>query len=287
MLVLTGVICLGIKISSHVNLVIVAIKLGIVLLVIVAGLFFVKASQLHAVHPAGRSRPRGQRRTAPLLQDLGFAPAPFGVSGIFTGAALVFFAFIGFDIVATAAEETKNPAAGHAARDPRLAGDLHDPLRRGVAGGDRHGQLHRLSDDAPLADAFRWWASPSFATLISVGALAGLTTVMMILLLGQSRVFFAMSRDRLLPPVFCHRPPPLRHAVPDQPDHRRRGRRARRLVPLEELAELVNIGTLFAFVLVSIGVWSCGAPGRTCPRSFRVPLVPVAPDPLGAGLRCT
>src|ERR1035438_4715750 len=88
----------------------VSIKIAVVLLVVVAGLFYIKTANYHPfIPPAGSTPAAGAVSTPSLLQDLGFAPGSFGISGIFTGAALVFFAFIGFDVVATAAEETKNP----------------------------------------------------------------------------------------------------------------------------------------------------------------------------------
>ncbi len=128
-----------------------SIKLAIVLLVIVAGVFFIKCGQLLPVHPAGRlgGRRRWRRPTPSLLQDLGLAPGAFGISGIFTGAALVFFAYIGFDIVATAAEETKNPQRDMPIGILVVAGDLHGALRRGLAGGDRHGEVHRHQGRGP------------------------------------------------------------------------------------------------------------------------------------------
>lgn len=109
-LVITGVLCLGIRVSAQVNLVAVVVKVAIVLLVIVAGLFYVKTANYSPfIPPSGSPGAQGATSAPSLLQDLGFAPGSFGISGIFTGAALVFFAFIGFDIVATAAEETKDP----------------------------------------------------------------------------------------------------------------------------------------------------------------------------------
>ena len=109
-LILTAVLCAGIKISSQVNFVFVVIKLSIVLLVIGAGAFFVKWGNYSPfIPPSGSEAAAGAKVTPSLLQDLGLAPGAFGISGIFTGAALVFFAYIGFDIVATAAEETRNP----------------------------------------------------------------------------------------------------------------------------------------------------------------------------------
>jgi APA family basic amino acid/polyamine antiporter len=211
------------------------------------------------------------------LQDLGFAPGSFGVTGIFTGAALVFFAFIGFDIVATAAEETRNPQ-----RDVPIGilgalgicTTLYVAVSLVVTGMVKY---TAIKIDAPLAEAFRSVGKPAFATVISVGALLGLTTVMMILLLGQSRVFFAMSRDRLLPPGFStvseRFGTPIRTTITT-------GVAVAVIstfVPLSELAELVNIGTLFAFVLVAIGVLVLRRTRPDLPRAFRCPGVPVVP----------
>src|SRR5690348_12452252 len=202
-LLLTAVICLGIKVSARVNLVIVTVKVAVVLFVILAGLFYIKAANYSPfIPPAGSPGAAGATSTPSLLQDLGFAPGSFGISGIFTGAALVFFAFLGFDIVATAAEETKRPQ-----RDLPIGiigslvicTTLYIAVSLVVTGMVRY---NRLKIDAPLAEAFNSVGKHGFATLISVRALAGLTTVIIILLMGQSRVFFAMSRDGLLPRAF-------------------------------------------------------------------------------------
>jgi len=276
--ILTVVICLGIKLSSRINMTMVAIKLGIVLFVIIAGLFYIKASNYSPfVPPAGSPGASGATSSPSLLQDLGFAPGSFGVSGIFTGAALVFFAFIGFDIVATAAEETKRPQ-----RDMpigilgslAICTVLYVAVSLVVTGMVKY---TNISVAAPLAEAFRSVGKPGFATVISVGALFGLTTVMMILMLGQSRVFFAMSRDRLLPPAFSK-------------VNQRFGTPVRTtvitgvvvailstFVPLTELAELVNIGTLFAFILVAVGVLVLRRTRADLPRAFRTPGVPAVP----------
>src|SRR3954454_5001170 len=107
---MTGVLILGIKLSSRVTSVIVAIKIVIVLLVIVVGIFYVKAANYSPFIPPAQPRETAGGFSAPLIQTLfGLTPSTFGVGGILAGAAIVFFAFIGFDIVATAAEETKNP----------------------------------------------------------------------------------------------------------------------------------------------------------------------------------
>src|SRR6476660_10098407 len=241
-LILTAVIC-------------VVIKVSIVLLVIVAGAFFIKWSNYSPfIPPSGSAAAAGAEATPSLLQDLGFAPGAFGISGIFAGAALVFFAYIGFDIVATAAEETKKPQ-----RDMPIGifaslgicTVLYVAVSLVVTGMVKYTDI---KVEAPLAEAFRSVGHPGFATVISVGALIGLTTVMMILMMGQSRVFFARSRDRLLPPMFAKVSPrfgtPLRTTVLTGVVVAV----ISTFVPLTELAELVNIGTLFAFVLVDVGV---------------------------------
>jgi APA family basic amino acid/polyamine antiporter len=277
-LVLTAVICTGIRVSAQINFVAVVIKVAIVLLVIVAGLFYVKASNLSPfVPPSGSTPAKGAAPTSSLIQDLGFSPGAFGVAGIFLAAALVFFAFIGFDIVATAAEETRNPQ-----RDlPRgifgslaICTVLYVAVSLVVTGMVKY---TNISIDAPLAQAFRSVGQGAVADLIDVGALVGLTTVMMILLLGQSRVFFAMSRDRLLPPVFSH-------------VSRRTGAPYRTSLvtgvvvallsfffSLSTLAELVNIGTLFAFVVVAAGVVVLRRARPDLERAFRTPGVPWVP----------
>jgi len=128
-----------------------------------------------------------------------------------------------------------------------------------------------------LAEAFRSVGHPVFATVISIGALVGLTTVMMILMLGQSRVFFAMSRDRLLPAAFAKVSPrfgtPLRTTILTGVVVAV----IATFVPLTELAELVNIGTLFAFVLVAVGVLVLRRTRPDLKRAFRCPGVPVVP----------
>jgi APA family basic amino acid/polyamine antiporter len=277
-LILTGLLCLGIKISNRVNAVIVAIKISVVLLVIVAGLFYLKSGNLHPFIPPSGSKPApGGSSSTSLLQDIGINTGTFGIGGISTGAALVFFAFIGFDIVATAAEETKRPQ-----RDLPIGifaslgicTALYVAVSLVVTGMVKYSQI---SVDAPLANAFRRVGESAIAQIISFGALAGLTTVMLILMLGQSRVFFAMSRDRLLPVVFAR--VSERWRVPYRTTIATGVAVALLsfLLSLTALAELVNIGTLFAFMLVAIGVIVLR---RACPdlrRAFRTPLVPVLP----------
>jgi APA family basic amino acid/polyamine antiporter len=277
-LAVTALLVLGVKVSSRVNAVIVAIKIAVILLVIIAGLFFIKAANYHPFIPKAVATPEAHGGKAPLIQVLfGYTPSTYGWAGIFAGAAIVFFAFIGFDVVATAAEETKKPKrdlpVGIIA-SLLICTTLYVAVSLVVTGMQNY---RHLSVDAPLAEAFRSVGHPAFATIISVGALAGLTTVVLILMLGQSRVFFAMSRDGLLPAWLAQ-------------VHPRFGTPYRvtiiigvvvafiaGLVPLSALAELVNIGTLFAFIVVSIGVVILRRTHPDLPRSFRVPASPVVP----------
>ncbi|MER5479647.1 amino acid permease [Streptomyces sp. NPDC002734] len=277
-LVLTAVLVVGMKLSARITSVVVAIKVGVVLLVIVAGAFFVKAENYRPFIPAPVPQEAGGGLHAPLIQLIfGFAPANFGVLGIFTAASVVFFAFIGFDVVATAAEETRNPQ-----RDmPRgILGSLAIcttlyVLVSIVVTGMQH--YTKLSVDAPLADAFKATGHPFFAGVISFGAAIGLTTVCMILLLGQTRVFFAMSRDGLLPRFFSHVHP--RFKTPYRPTILLGVTIAviAGFTRLSVLAELVNIGTLFAFVVVAISVVVLRRNRPDLPRAFRTPLVPLLP----------
>ncbi|MFF8945187.1 amino acid permease [Streptomyces sp. NPDC014864] len=277
-LVLTCILVLGMKLSARVTSIVVAIKVAVVLLVIVAGAFFVTSSNYKPFVPPTQSVAAVDTLKAPLIQLMfGWAPANFGVMGIFTAASVVFFAFIGFDIVATAAEETRHPQ-----RDmPRgilgsllICTVLYVAVSIVVTGMQNY---RNLSVDAPLADAFKAVGHPFYAGLISFGAAVGLTTVCMILLLGQTRVFFAMSRDGLLPRFFSRVHPRFR--TPHRPTILLGVIIAiiSGFTSLSELAELVNIGTLFAFIVVAISVVILRRTRPDLHRAFRTPWVPVIP----------
>ncbi|WP_053667865.1 amino acid permease [Streptomyces sp. NRRL B-1140] len=277
-LVLTAILVIGMKLSARITSLVVAIKVTVVLVVIVAGAFLIEGKNYDPFIPKAKPVEAGSSLDSPLIQLMfGWAPSNFGVMGIFTAASVVFFAFIGFDVVATAAEETKNPQ-----RDmPRgIIGSLIIcttlyVLVSIVVTGMQH--YTKLDVDAPLADAFKATGHPWFAGFISFGAAVGLTTVCMILLLGQTRVFFAMSRDGLLPRFFSHVHP--RFKTPHRPTILLGVIIAvlAGFTPLTELAALVNIGTLFAFVVVAIGVIILRKTRPDLPRAFRTPWVPVIP----------
>ncbi|GGW20096.1 amino acid permease [Streptomyces capoamus] len=277
-LVLTAILVVGMKLSARITSVVVAIKVTVVLIVIIAGAFFVNGANYKPFVPKPQAVEAGGNLKAPLIQLMfGWAPSNFGVMGIFTAASVVFFAFIGFDIVATAAEETRNPQ-----RDmPRgilgsllICTVLYVAVSVVVTGMQKY---TRLSVDAPLADAFKSIGHPWYAGVISFGAAVGLTTVCMILLLGQTRVFFAMSRDGLLPRFFSRVHPRFR--TPHRPTILLGVVIAivAGFTSLSELAELVNIGTLFAFVVVALSVIILRRTRPDLHRAFRTPWVPVIP----------
>jgi APA family basic amino acid/polyamine antiporter len=276
--VLTALIAIGIKESLRVNLVLVAVKLFVVLFVIIAGLGFVNGANYSPFIPPARAGEVVEGVQAPLIQVLfGLEPTTFGVLGIVSGAAIVYFAYIGFDVVATTAEEARNPQ-----RDLPIGiiGSLvictvlYVATTLVVTGMVKYDQI---DPQAALASAFESVGKPGYATLIAAGAVAGLMTVVMTLIIGATRVTFAMSRDWLLPPALGRTNP-------------RTGTPVRltlmigtvvalvaSLTPIGKLEEMVNIGTLSAFALVSLAVPVLRKRRPDLVRAFTVPFSPVLP----------
>jgi APA family basic amino acid/polyamine antiporter len=276
--VLGTLIAIGIKESLRVNLVLVGVKLFIVLFVIVAGLFYVSGSNYDPFIPPAADPISASGWTQPLIQwAFGVAPQTFGVLGVISAASVVFFAYIGFDVVATTAEEARNPQ-----RDlPKgiigsliICTVLYMAVALVITGMVKYDQI---DPEAALATAFTSVGRDGFATLIAAGAVAGLTTVVMTLMIGAIRVVFAMSRDGLLPHAFgrtSHRTgTPLRITVTIVVTVAL----IAGLTPIGKLEEMVNIGTLTAFALVSIAVPILRHTRPDLDRSFKVPWSPVVP----------
>src|SRR5256884_271740 len=247
----TVLLIYGIRESAKTNTWIVITKVAVVIFVISFGAFLVNPTNWHPFMPSG-----------------------FG--GVMSGAAIVFFAFIGFDAVSTTAEETKNPQ-----RDMPIGiiasliiCTLLYVLMSGVITGMRKYTTY-LGDPAAVATAFagRPWAQ----ALISAGALAGITSVLLVFQLGQPRIFMAMARDGLLPQYFAKIHPRFRtpHITTIWTGVFVGGVAA--FTDIGSLAELTNIGTLFAFVLVCLGVIVLRRKEASRPRPFRVPMVPWFP----------
>ena len=279
-LLVTGVLVAGIKLSSRVNQVIVAIKLLVVAAVIVFGVGHVKLGNYDPFIPpsAPADKASGGFLDVPLISSLmGIDPAVFGVAGVISGAAIVFFAFIGFDVVATTAEEAHNPQKDV----PRgilgslaIVTVLYMAVSLVVTGMQDFRTIDP-ADAAPLATAFDSVGMEWMGRLIAIGACIGLIVVVMILILGQTRVAFAMARDGLLPRGLAKVHPrfgtPYVITIITGVIVAVIGG----LVDLATLANLVSIGTLFAFILVSIGVVVLRRTRPDLPRSFRTPAVTV------------
>jgi APA family basic amino acid/polyamine antiporter len=201
---------------------------------------------------------------------------PNGFAGVMGGAAIIFFAFIGFDAVSTTAEETRNPR-----RDMPIGiiasliiCTLLYVLMGTVLTGIKKYTVY-LGDPAAAATAFA--SQPWAEALVSAGALAGMTSVLLVFQLGQPRIFMAMARDGLLPQYFAKIHPRFRTPYVTTIWTGVVVGGVAMLTDIGSLSDLTNIGTLFAFILVCIGVAVLRRTDATRPRPFRVPFVPVFP----------
>jgi APA family basic amino acid/polyamine antiporter len=278
-LVLGTIATVGIRQSSRVTNLLVLIKIAICVFVVAAGLFFVRAANLTPFVPPAQPPSEGESGLArPLSQVVfGLEPSAFGVAGVLTAAAVVFFAYTGFEAVANLGEETRRP---HRDLPLGLLGTLgisallYVAVSFVVVGMVDYRQIDR---GAPIASAFTAAGAGWAATLVSIAAVAGLTSVILVDIVAIGRIGFAMSRDRLLPagvgavhPVWGT---PYRiTAVVTVGIAVLAG-----FVPLSSLANLVSIGTLFAFVIVSAAVPVLRRTRPQLHRPFRVPLSPVVP----------
>jgi APA family basic amino acid/polyamine antiporter len=247
----TTLLIYGIRESAKTNTWIVVTKVAVVIFVISFGAFLVNPTNWHPFMPSG-----------------------FG--GVMSGAAIVFFAFIGFDAVSTTAEETKNPQ-----RDlpigmiaSLIICTLLYVLMSGVLTGMKKYTIY-LGDSAAVATAFG--GKPWAQALVSAGALAGMTSVLLVFQLGQPRIFMAMARDGLLPPYFARIHSHFRTPYITTIWTGIAVGGVAMLTDIGSLADLTNIGTLFAFILVCIGVVILRRTEATRTRPFRVPFVPVFP----------
>src|SRR5271154_5184904 len=256
-LVITAILVVGIKESARFNAGIVVIKVSVVLFVIGLGSHYISRANWgmdwHSY-------------------------APHGMTGIWQGAAYIFFAYIGFDAVSTTAQEAKNPQ-----RDlpiGMIASLAICTVLYIAVAGVLTGMVHwqQINIEAPVAVAFLDRGLPVAANIITLGALAGLTSVMLVMLLGQTRVLYSMANDGLLPKKFFAAIHPkfrtpwkntilvgLLAAVVGS------------VTPIDKIGQMVNIGTLLAFVMVCAAVIILRYTNPSQPRPFRTPWVPLVP----------
>src|SRR3989454_6371177 len=259
--VMSAVLVIGIRESARVNSVIVILKVAIVLLVVLVSLSHLRRANWTPFIP-------------PNTGEWG----TYGWSGVLRGAGLVFFAYIGFDTVSTAAQESKNPQ-----RDMPIGilGSLAVcTLLYVVVSAVLVGMVpfKELNVAAPVAYAMQKVGAPEWVRIsIDIGAVLGLGSVILVMLLGQSRVFYSMSRDGLLGKWAGAVHPKYRTPYLSTIFTGVAVTLATGLLPLQLLGQLVNIGTLLAFVLVCAGVWVLRNKRPDLDRPFRTPWVPFVP----------
>lgn len=259
--ILSLVLIRGTKESASINNILVIVKVAVVILFIVLGWKFINPVNHQPFIPANTG-----------------VKGEFGVSGIAAGAALVFFAFVGFDAVSTAAQEAKNPQKG---MPIGILGSLvictilyvlFSFVMTGLV------PFSAFKNDAsPAATAFKVTGYDFLQTGLLIAILAGYTSVILVMLLGQSRVFYSMSKDGLLPSLFSdiHK----KFSTPWKTNLFFLGFVSifAGFVPIKDLGHMVSIGTLFAFTLVCVGIIVMRKKMPNVERKFRVPFVPLIP----------
>lgn len=269
--VITMVLVKGIKESASFNAAMVILKVSVVAFVIAVGAFFVDPQNWHPFAPYGWGG------MSFFGKALGGGPSGVPV-GMLAGAAIMFFAYIGFDSVSTHAEEARNPQ-----RDVPIGiiasllicTVLYIGVTVVLTGMVPY---HKLDINAPVSNAFAQMGLPWAQLIIAIGAVVGITSVLLVLMLSQPRVLLAMARDGLLPESFFG-------AVHERFRTPWKGTILTgvvvavmaALIPLRILAELVNIGTLLAFVIVCAAILIMRRTHPEARRPFRCPLVPVIP----------
>lgn len=251
-IIITLLLTQGVKKSAKFNTIMVIIKLAVVSLFIGVGAWYVKPSNW-----------------TPFM--------PFGFSGVTAGAATVFFAYIGFDAVSTAAEEVKNPQKNMPIgiiASLLVCTVLYITVSAILTGIVPYTELGVKN---PVAFALSYINQDWIAGFISLGAIVGITTVLLVMLYGQSRLFYAISRDGLLPKVFSRVDKKKQTPLVNSWIICLMVSIFAGLVPLNKLAELTNIGTLFAFMTVAVGILYLRKNKQAPKTGFRVPFVPYIP----------
>ncbi|HEV7838194.1 MAG TPA: amino acid permease [Gemmatimonadaceae bacterium] len=259
-LAITALLVIGIRESARANTTIVIIKVAVLALFVIVGARYVDTANLHPFIP-------------PNTGEFG----SFGWSGILRGAGIIFFAYIGFDAVSTASQEAKNPG-----RDIpigilvslAICTVIYIAVGLVMTGLVPYGKLNVAS---PIAVAVQATGLPWLAPIINVGAICGLSSVILVNLLAQSRIFYSMSRDGLLPPLFAKLHPRFRTPHVTTAITGLVVAVASGLFPIDVLGQLVSMGTLLAFAIVCMGVLILRRIEPDTPRPFKTPGMPWVP----------
>jgi APA family basic amino acid/polyamine antiporter len=282
-LAVTGLLVLGVSESAFVNNIVVAIKVTVVVAFIAIGAFFVDpglwSPLIPAAVPALEGNPGIWSQIGSALWNVitGQSSGQYGVGGIISAAALIFFAYIGFEAVSTAGAEARNPK-----RDLPIGilGSLiictilyilTSAVLVGIV------PYTDLDDPAPIARAVNQIGLAWFAVLVKIGAIAGLSSVMLVLLYGQTRIFYTMARDGLMPPVFAKVHPKLKTPWINTLIVGVLACGFAGFMGLDELSRLTNVGTLVAFAIICITVIYLRYARPDMPRVFRTPWFPLTP----------
>ncbi|WP_151089641.1 amino acid permease [Hymenobacter baengnokdamensis] len=260
-LAITAIVVRGTKGSAWFNALVVALKVAVVLVFIALGWKYIDPANYHPYIPANTGK-----------------FGEFGLSGILRGAGVIFFVFIGFDIVATMAQETKNPQRN---MPIGIIGSLLVCTVLFVLFGHVLTGLANYTEfknsAAPVAIAIDKTPYAWLTSAVILAILVGYTSVILVDLLGQSRVFFSMSKDGLLPPVFSRVHPTFRTPMHSSLLLGLFISLFAGFVPISVVGEMTSIGTLLAFVMVCLGVIIMRRTNPDAPRSFRTPWVPLVP----------
>lgn len=251
-LLLTGVLIRGAEESTRFNALIVFVKVAVILLFITVGIQFINPANYHPF-------------------------TPYGLGGIFQGAAMVFFAYLGFDAIASAAEETKNP--GRTIPIGIIGSLIISSILYIAVAAVMTGMVpyNLLNTPSPVSFALQHVGIQWAFTIITIGAIAGLTTVVLVNMFSKARIIFAMSRDGLLPKIFsnvhkdCKAPTASIILVGGM------AALVAAFFSLDSIFELVNVGALSAFIFLALSVIILRKQNPKIPRSFKCPLVPVIP----------